>query len=102
PLTLLVASLHSDGLAAFSRPLALVLVRDPEAATLTTICLHDLFGFTRTEAVIATDLASGLSVDKVATHRGIGQATVRSHVKHILSKTGTHRLAEAVALIARS
>tara|TARA_R110001599_G_scaffold37360_2_gene116064 strand:- start:1175 stop:2317 length:1143 start_codon:yes stop_codon:yes gene_type:complete len=102
PLTLLVTPLHSQGLSAFSQPLALVVVRDPEADTLAATCLRDLFGLTRTEAVIAADLAGGLSVDKVASRRGIGTATVRSHVKCILSKTGTHRLAEAVTLITRS
>lgn len=65
-------------------------------------CLRDLFGFTRMEAVIAADLAGGLSLDAVAARRGIGGATVRSHLKRILAKTGTHRQAEAVALIARS
>lgn len=102
PLTLLVTPLHADGPAAFSEPLALVIVRDPETATPAATCLRHLFGFTRTEAVIAADLASGLSVEKIATYRGTGTATVRSHVKQILSKTGTHRLAEAVALIAHS
>jgi DNA-binding CsgD family transcriptional regulator len=38
----------------------------------------------------------------VAEQRGIGAATARSHLKRILSKTNTHRQAEAVALIARS
>lgn len=102
PLTLLVTPLYPDSLAAFADPLALVVVRDPEAVTLVASCLRELFGFTRTEALIAADLAKGFSVDKVATQRGIGTATVRSHVKQILCKTGTHRLAEAVALIAHS
>lgn len=102
PLTLLVAPLPPGGLPAFSQPLALVSVRDPEAATLGTTCLRDLFGFTRTEAAIAADLARGLSVDTVAARHRVGMATLRSHIKQILLKTGTHRLAEAVALIARS
>ena len=107
PLTMIVAPLPPSGVssaghAAESRPLALVMVRDPEAATLAVACLRDLFGFTRMEAVIAADLAGGLSLDAVATRRGIGGATVRSHLKRLLAKTGTHRQAEAVALIARS
>lgn len=102
PLTMIVAPLRPDGLLASARPLALVIVRDPEAATPAATCLRELFGFTRTEAVIAADLASGLSLKNVADRRGIGAATVRSHLKRILSKTDTHRLAEAVALIARS
>ncbi len=107
PLTMIVAPLppaswSSSGHAVQSRPLALVMVRDPEAAMLSISCLRDLFGFTRMEAVIAADLAGGLSLDAVAARRGIGGATVRSHLKRILAKTGTHRQAEAVALIARS
>ncbi len=105
PLTMIVAPLRlsgPSGHAAAARPLALIMVRDPEAPTLAATCLRDLFGFTRMEAAIATDLAGGSSLDAVARRRGIGGATVRSHLKRILAKTGTHRQAEAVALIARS
>lgn len=102
PLTMIVAPLRPLRLGAQTQPLALVIVRDPEAATLSTTALRELFGFTRSEAVIARDLASGISLDDVAERRGIGAATVRSHLKRILSKTDTHRQAEAVALIARS
>jgi len=108
PLTMIVAPLPPSGVSPLghaahqARPLALVMVRDPEAATLAISCLRDLFGFTRMEAVVAADLAGGLSPDAVAKRRGIEAATVRSHLKRILAKTGTHRQAEAVALIARS
>lgn len=105
PLTMIVAPLPPSGLsphAAHARPLVLVMVRDLEALTLAAACLRELFGFTRMEAVIAADLAGGLSLDAVAQRRGIGRATVRSHLKRILPKTGTHRQAQAVALIARS
>lgn len=102
PLTMIVTPLRPSGIGTQTQPLALVIVRDPEAATLSTTGLRELFGFTRSEAVIARDLASGLSLDDVAEQRGIGAATARSHLKRILSKTNTHRQAEAVALIARS
>jgi DNA-binding CsgD family transcriptional regulator len=107
PITMIIAPLPPSGSflsgsAADARPLALVMVRDPEAPALAISCLRDLFGFTRMEAVIAADLASGLSLDAVAERRGIGGATVRSHLKRILAKTGTHRQGQAVALIARS
>ncbi len=102
PLTMIMSPLRPLGFGVQTQPLALVIVRDPEAATLSTTALRELFGFTRSEAVIARDLASGISLDDVAERRGIGAATVRSHLKRILSKTGTHRQAEAVALIARS
>lgn len=84
------------------RPLALVMIRDPEAPKPALDCLRQLFGFTRTEAVVAANLATGLSLDAVAQRCGMGGATVRSHFKSILAKTGTHRQAEAVAQIARS
>ena len=102
PLTMIVTPLRPSGIGTQVQPLALVIIRDPEAATLSTTALRELFGFTRSEAVIARDLASGLSLDDAAEQRGVGVATVRSHLKRILSKTGTHRQAEAVALIARS
>lgn len=106
-LTMIVAPLPQTrwpqpGNAAEPRPLALVMVRDPETAIPALACLRELFGFTRMEAVIAADLACGLSLDAVAQRRGIGGATARSHLKRVLAKTGTHRQAEVVALIARS
>lgn len=96
PLTMIVAPLPPSGLSpsghtAAARPLALVMVRDPEAAIPALACLRDLFGFTRMEAVVAADLAGGLSLDAVAKRRGIGGATVRSHLKRILAKTGTRK-----------
>lgn len=102
PLTMIMAPLPMSADAAQARPLALVIVRDPEAATVTVTGLRRLFDFTRMEALVAADLACGMSLDNIASRRGIGAATVRSHLKGILSKTGTHRQAEAVALIARS
>lgn len=82
-------------------PSALVFIRDPEApADLEK--LRELFGFTRTEAAVAAALAQGRPLERIAAGLGIGNATVRSHLKRILAKTGTHRQAEVVALLARS
>ena len=82
-------------------PAALVFIRDPEApADLDK--LRALFDLTRTEAAVAAALAQGCSLEAIASVQGIGLATVRSHLKRILAKTGTHRQAEVVALLARS
>ncbi|WP_018410792.1 helix-turn-helix transcriptional regulator [Methyloversatilis thermotolerans] len=82
-------------------PAALLFIRDPEApADLDK--LRALFDLTRTEAAVAAALAQGRSLEGIASGLGIGLATVRSHLKRILAKTGTHRQAEAVALLARS
>jgi DNA-binding CsgD family transcriptional regulator len=81
-------------------PAALVFIRDPEApADLEK--LRVLFDLTRTEAAVAAALAQGRSLEGIASGLGIGLATVRSHLKRILAKTGTHRQAEVVALLAR-
>jgi DNA-binding CsgD family transcriptional regulator len=102
PLMLAVAPLRPTEVLAASRPFALVFLRDPELLTLAAQCLRDLFGLTRTEAAIASDLGCGRSLDDIAHRRGVGLVTVRSHLKQILAKTGTNRQAEAAALLAHS
>jgi DNA-binding CsgD family transcriptional regulator len=64
--------------------------------------LRDLFGLTRAEGAVAAALGRGSALDEIADDLGVGPATVRSHLKRILAKTGTHRQAEAAALLARS
>lgn len=83
------------------RPCVLVFIRDPEAP-IAVVRLRELFGFTRTEGVAAAALGRGASLEDIAADMGIGLATVRTHLKRILAKTGTHRQAEAAALLARS
>ena len=83
------------------RPAVLVFIRDPEAP-IAVARLRELFSLTRTEGVVASALGRGASLEDIAANMGIGLATVRSHLKRILAKTGTHRQAEAVALLARS
>lgn len=102
PLVLEVAPLR-PGSGAFGeeRPAALVFIRDPEAP-LAVARLRELFGLTRTEAAVAAALARGQSLESVAPEMGIGIGTARTHLKRILGKTGTHRQAQLVALLARS
>jgi DNA-binding CsgD family transcriptional regulator len=102
PLMLAVAPLRPTDVLGASHPFALVFLRDPEHPTLAAQGLRDLFGLTRTEAAIASDLGAGRSLDDIAHRRGIGLVTVRSHLKQILAKTGTNRQAEAAALLAHS
>jgi DNA-binding CsgD family transcriptional regulator len=83
------------------RPAVLVFIRDPEAP-IAMARLRELFGLTRTEGAVAAALGRGASPEEIAVAMGIGLATVRSHLKRILAKTGTHRQAEATALLARS
>lgn len=102
PLTLELAPLRPT-ISVFGeeRPAVLVFIRDPEAP-IAVAQLRELFGFTRTEAAVAGALGRGQSLEDIAADMRISLATVRTHLKRILAKTGTHRQAQAVALLARS
>ena len=84
------------------RPLALILLRDPECRSIPIDALRDLFGFTRMEALVAAELAQGHDLPRIAGDLGISIATVRTHMKQVLLKTDTSRQPEAVATILRS
>jgi DNA-binding CsgD family transcriptional regulator len=102
PLTLEVAPLRPSGsVFGAQQPAALVFIKDPEAP-IAVARLRDLFGLTRAEGAVAAALGRGSALNEIADDLGVGPATVRSHLKRILAKTGTHRQAEAAALLARS
>lgn len=102
PLALEVAPLRpSAGALAKPRPYCLLFIRDPQAP-IVAARLRELFGLTHTEGVVAAALGQGHSPEEIAASMDIGIATVRSHIKRLLAKTGTHRQAEAVTLLARS
>lgn len=84
------------------QPCAIMFLCDPEIPTLGPVSLQDQYGLTRTEAAVALELAKGKSLSQIAISFGIGLGTVRSHLKKILSKTGTSRQAEVVTLILRN
>lgn len=102
PLTLAVAPLRPSARGfGDHRPRVMIFLRDPEGP-IAAAHLRDLFGLTRTEAAVAGDLGRGCALEDIAARRGVSLATIRTHMKRILAKTGTHRQAEAVALLARS
>jgi DNA-binding CsgD family transcriptional regulator len=103
PITALVTPLRATwNHRGASSPAALVFMRDPEQSMPAQQTLRELFGLTPTEAAIAAVLAQGRALEQIAADFGIGIGTVRSHVKTILWKTGTHRQAQLVALLAHS
>lgn len=61
--------------------------------------LCGLFDLTPAEVRLARALLAGKSISDVATEFGVGTETIRSHLKSILRKTGTHRQSELVALL---
>ncbi len=77
-------------------------LRDPERPTAMLEQLRDLFGLTRTEAAIASELARGRSLAEIAVALGVGPVGATVSGQKILAKTDTSRQAEAVSLIGRS
>jgi DNA-binding CsgD family transcriptional regulator len=59
----------------------------------------DAYGLTLAEAGIALSIAQGLDVDMIARSRRVSPDTVRTQLKSILAKTGTHRQSELASLL---
>lgn len=69
----------------------------PEAPPVELV--QSLFDLTPTEAQVARCLASGETVNDLASRRGLSQSTVKTHVRRILEKTGCNRQTDVVALL---
>jgi len=63
--------------------------------------LRQLFHLSPAEAAIAIALAAGVDLLEISQARHVKLNTLRSQIASIMSKTGTRRQAELVALIAR-
>ena len=59
------------------------------------------FDLTRAEARLAALVAAGTTPDGAARRLGVGRETVRSQLKAVFAKTGTHRQSELAALLLR-
>jgi DNA-binding CsgD family transcriptional regulator len=77
--------------------LALTPMARPQAPPVELV--QSLFDLTPAEARVARSLASGKTVETIATESGVSRNTVRTHVAHVLAKTGCERQAEVVALL---
>jgi DNA-binding CsgD family transcriptional regulator len=61
--------------------------------------IQSLFDLTPAEARVARSLASGKTVDDIATDGGTSANTIRTHVRGVLEKTGCNRQVDIVALL---
>jgi DNA-binding CsgD family transcriptional regulator len=102
PLTILVAPFRPKR-PAFGSPVpaALVFIRDPEAPTMATDILRDLFGLTPAQAAVAARLGGGECLEDVAAALHITRYTAQDHLKAIFAKTGCCRQPQLVALLSR-
>jgi DNA-binding CsgD family transcriptional regulator len=85
-----------------------IFVRCAAALVLTPVTLpqappvelvQSLFDLTPAEARVARSLASGETVEAIASARGVSQNTIRAHVRGVLEKTGCNRQVDIVALL---
>ena len=60
-----------------------------------------LFGLTRTETQILHLLVNGATAHDISTQRGVAIATVRTHIKNLLTKTGHTGLRQLQAALAQ-
>lgn len=80
----------------------MIIVSDPEDSIAPSDrVLVELFDMTATEARITSLLTDGLDINEVCKELKVTCNTVRTHLKHIFSKTDTHRQSELITLIAK-
>ena len=81
-------------------PSAIILISDPEADLVPdSELLQRSFGLTPAEARFASILMGGKSVEETAVELQVTMHTARTHLKRILSKTGTRRQGELIHLL---
>src|SRR5262245_14926619 len=88
--------------AGIAAPVALVLIRDPQRQHPVGLdALKQGYDLTSREAELALSLAEGETLQRAADRLRMKYETARTHLRHILSKTGTSRQAELMALLER-
>jgi DNA-binding CsgD family transcriptional regulator len=81
-------------------PAVLVLAFDPEIGSRShELVLRRVFGLTPAECLLAAALMRGESLKLHADRSGVTRETVRSQLKAIFEKTGTHRQGELIATL---
>jgi DNA-binding NarL/FixJ family response regulator len=62
--------------------------------------LESLFDFGQSEVTFATALVEGLTVREAAQKCGLTESSGRTYLARLFAKTGTHRQAELITLLA--
>lgn len=63
-----------------------------------TTWMRESYSLTKAEAGIGRQLLRGRTAEDIARDRSTSIATVRTHIRHILEKTDSHRIADFIAL----
>lgn len=82
---------------------AMLVLRDPaRRPVIPGAALGQLFGLTPAEALLASELARGASLDEAADQLGIRRNTARSQLQAVFAKTGVNRQGELVRVLLSS
>lgn len=86
-----------------AQPAVAILIVDPESArTPDPQILADLFSLTPAEARVTGLLVLGKSLEEIAESLDVSLTTVRTHLRNVLSKTGTNRQGALISLVLRA
>jgi DNA-binding CsgD family transcriptional regulator/PAS domain-containing protein len=81
-------------------PTAIVLIVDPERRPIPgPDMLRQLFGLTKTEVAVAQLVVNGEGLGPIGEQLQLSRDTVKTHLRNVFNKTGTHRQAELVRLL---
>jgi DNA-binding CsgD family transcriptional regulator len=94
---LTVAPLYPD--LAIDRPLAMIVIVDPDRHSPSDTELVELFGFSPAEARLAAALMTGKTLTEIATEFGLRVATLRTQLRSILKKVGANRQSDLVRIL---
>lgn len=98
PYILTVAPLGAD-LTVYGRPLAMIVLTDPDQQSPSERDLAEFFGLSPAESRLAIALLTGKRLGEVATDFGVQITTLRTQLGSILRKTGTTRQTELIRLL---
>jgi DNA-binding CsgD family transcriptional regulator/PAS domain-containing protein len=87
-------------LAAYERPLAMILIADPDARAPPERDLAELFGLSPAESRLTVALLAGKTMREVATNSGVQITTLRTQLSSVLRKVGVSRQAELIRVLA--
>jgi DNA-binding CsgD family transcriptional regulator len=77
-----------------------VFITDPDVSIDPPVAaLEHLYDLTRAESEVAGELLAGRTLEELSGELGISIHTARTHLKHILDKTDTHRQSELIRLL---
>jgi DNA-binding CsgD family transcriptional regulator len=86
-------------LAVRERPLAMILVADPDGRTPSESDLAEFFGLSPAESRLTVALLAGKTMREAATDFGVRITTLRTQLSSILRKVGVNRQAELIRVL---